>query len=294
MALAKKKKALGSVSAVKKLKDLVANKPANSVVMTFTPVVAEYILDNMNVGNRPQKPSRIVRYAADMASDKWSVTGESIKFGADGKLKDGQNRLAACVRSNSPFKSYAVFGVDPDSFSQMDVGAKRSDSDVLSIMGVPNAEKASGIIRMLMSWESNKTETSGSRRMPSDVRAYYEERIDADLMQRAVRLSKAVYMTTQLPRGVTGALYYLAVVRGHSDKAELFMQELEQGFGKSARSPIRYLLKTVAKWKSDQQFKITHHHYSVLLSRVWQAYRKDELCTRDQMIVQREDSMAVI
>ena len=99
MALAKKKKALGSVSAVKKLKDLVANKPANSVVMTFTPVVAEYILDNMNVGNRPQKPSRIVRYAADMANDKWSVTGESIKFGADGKLKDGQNRLAACVRS---------------------------------------------------------------------------------------------------------------------------------------------------------------------------------------------------
>ena len=100
MALAKKKKALGSVSAVKKLKDLVANKPANSVVMTFTPVVAEYILDNMNVGNRPQKPSRIVRYAADMANDNWSVTGESIKFGADGKLKDGQNRLAACVRSN--------------------------------------------------------------------------------------------------------------------------------------------------------------------------------------------------
>ena len=118
MALAKKKKALGSVSAVKKLKDLVANKPANSVVMT--PVVAEYILDNMNVGNRPQKPW-IVRYAADMANNNWSVTGESIKFGADG-LKDGQNRLAACVRSNSPFKSYAVFGIDPDSFSQMDVG----------------------------------------------------------------------------------------------------------------------------------------------------------------------------
>jgi hypothetical protein len=294
MALAKKKKALGSVSAVKKLKDLVANKPANSVVMTFTPVVAEYILDNMNVGNRPQKPSRIVRYAADMANDNWSVTGESIKFGADGKLKDGQNRLAACVRSNSSFKSYAVFGIDPDSFSQMDVGAKRSDSDVLSIMGVPNAEKVSAIIRMLMSWETNKTETSGSHRMPADVRAYYEDRIDADLMQRAVKLSKAVYMTTQLPRSITGALYYLAVVRGHEKKAEQFMQDLEKGFGKGLRSPVRYVLQTIMKWKSEQQFKVTHHHYSVVLSRAWHSFKNNRACTREQMIVTREDTMAVV
>ena len=90
-----------------KLLRLIKNPPQGSLEFEFTPEIAEYVLSKLNLHNRPKKPVKIVQYAKDMQDKNWSITGETLKFGTDGLLKDGQNRLAACIRAQTPFRSQA-------------------------------------------------------------------------------------------------------------------------------------------------------------------------------------------
>src|SRR6056300_1305503 len=98
---------------ISNLKSLIKNAPENSRVCEISPELAEYILENLNINNRPRKANKIVEYKKDMQEDNWSLTGETIKFGTDGFLKDGQNRLAACVQAQTPFTTHIIFGIDP-------------------------------------------------------------------------------------------------------------------------------------------------------------------------------------
>ena len=82
---------------IETLKELIARPPTNSRVIEWSPKLAEYVLTNLNRDNRPMKPGKIKKYAADISDKGWGVTGDTIKFGSDGLLKDGQNRLSACV-----------------------------------------------------------------------------------------------------------------------------------------------------------------------------------------------------
>src|SRR5260370_32986795 len=116
---------------LERIRSYVKHAPEHSRVFTITPPIAEGLLLDYNSGNRPKKPKAIARYAEDMAAQRWSVTGDTIKFSK--RLRDGQNRLAACVRSGVPFRTYIVFGIDDDAFDRMDQGRNRSGSDILAI-----------------------------------------------------------------------------------------------------------------------------------------------------------------
>src|SRR5262249_31634736 len=86
------------------------------------------------------------QFAADMSTNRWGLTGDTIKFAPDGRLLDGQNRLASCVRSGKTFRTHVVFGIDPTLFGRMDIGKPRNPADVLHIAGFKYASTlAAGI-----------------------------------------------------------------------------------------------------------------------------------------------------
>ena len=87
------------------------NPPVTSVIIEIDPKTAEEILTNRNVGNRPPKPNKVQQFAADMVRDRWGLTGDTIKFGTNGLLLDGQNLLSAGVRSGRSFRTHIVFGL---------------------------------------------------------------------------------------------------------------------------------------------------------------------------------------
>lgn len=121
--------------------------PRTSVVLDIDPATATEILRTRNNGNRPPKPNKVQQFAEDMAKGKWGLTGDTLKFGTDGRLLDGQNRLAASVRSNKNFKTHVVFGIDPDLFGRMDIGKPRNSADVLHIAGFKYASTLAAAIR---------------------------------------------------------------------------------------------------------------------------------------------------
>lgn len=275
------------------LQKLIKNPPQTSRIVEFGSDLAEYILTNLNHKNRPRKSTKIVQYSRDMSDDKWLITGETIAFGTDGLLKDGQNRLAACVRANKSFVTHVMFGIDPAAFSVMDTGANRSHSDILSIMGVPNYSKVTSCLKLFMAWKAGKTNTGLYKITNEDLREYYVSSVDEDAMQRAVKFSEQVWATTGYPVSTLGALYYWASAKGEETKLVEFYEKLRDGYGK-AKSPQKVLMKHVNEMRNDRYRKLTSHDYAVMLARAWYNYKHNKSSIKADVIIHIDDKMPAI
>jgi|688.fasta_scaffold02092_13 hypothetical protein len=146
---------------VEQLNALRLNPPENSRRVKITPRLAEHILTHLNPHNRAKRTTHIAQYARDMTEGRWALTGDTIKFGRSGILRDGQHRLAACVRAGTPFETYCVFGISDESFSVMDIGRKRKGDDAFTIAGISNANSAAAAVRwVLILTSDNPTDRS--------------------------------------------------------------------------------------------------------------------------------------
>lgn len=134
-------------SALSLIEQFIKNPPTTSRIIEIDPDTAKLILEQRNKGNRPPKPNKVQQFSSDISSSRWGVTGDTIKFGSDGRLLDGQNRLAACVRANTNFRTHVVFDIDPALFGRMDIGKPRNAADVLHIAGYKYASTLASAIR---------------------------------------------------------------------------------------------------------------------------------------------------
>ena len=266
--------------------------PTGSVVVQITPELAQFALDATNQNNRPLSSSKVVTYSNDMQKQNWSLTGETIKFGNDGLLKDGQHRLEACVRANTPFQTHAVFGVDPETFQHIDVGKKRDGSDTLAMMGVDNYKRASTIIKMIIAYENGLSNSPKSGVSNDWLKRKYVEEIDHDLLQEAIAVANRVYKTTKWQTGVIGAFFYVAVQKGQRKQITTFFDDMCKGIGTKARSPIPFMLENVNRMRMDRAYQLRAHQYGIMLSRAYKNYKAEKSSTKADVIVGLDDKMA--
>lgn len=140
---------------LKEIEKFLKNPPETSRIVTIDPASAEVLLEERNEGNRPPKPNKVQQFAADISNKRWGVTGDTLKFAPDGRLLDGQNRLAACVRANKPFTTHVVFNIDPSLFGRMDIGKPRNPADVLHIAGYKYASTLAAAVRWVYLLDTN-------------------------------------------------------------------------------------------------------------------------------------------
>jgi hypothetical protein len=97
------------------------------------PQIAAAWLNTINTRNRRLKPRAIEQYANDIKSGKW--TPSRIVFYHDGILCDGQNRLAAVVKSGVPVAFDILVGAADIEGVNIDMGVKRKQGDSLKLQG---------------------------------------------------------------------------------------------------------------------------------------------------------------
>ena len=274
------------------LKSLISNPPQNSRVCEFTPELAEYILDkskgNLNINNRPRKSQKIIEYKRDMQIDNWSLTGDTIKFGTDGYLKDGQNRLAACIQAQTPFTTHVLFGIDPNTFHHMDTGKNRGADDVLAIMGVTNSSKVAQQIKFLLNWEKGKTNTAGSA-SNDQIKDAYLNKYKPELLQEGVSWARKVYAQTRYTHGQVAATFYIAVEKGYREEIENFFNAMMSGTGKANSGPVK-LMKHITFMRGNRMH-ISSHDYSVLLSRAVHCFLNKKTMTKADLNVSLADKL---
>ncbi len=111
---------------------LVKADPMKTEIVMVTPTLAKKWLER-NVENRDIRPSVVAGLAAAIQRGEWVLSHQGIAFSKSGWLIDGQHRLLAIVEANRSVQMTVTHDVDDEAFKVMDIGVKRSVSDVLHI-----------------------------------------------------------------------------------------------------------------------------------------------------------------
>jgi len=98
-------------------------------VMVITPEVAEQMLTG-NKDNRNIRKMWVKQLSGMMTRGEFILTHQGIAFSASGRLLDGQHRLLAIIDSGETIQMMVTRDADESSFVALDIGAKRSFSDL--------------------------------------------------------------------------------------------------------------------------------------------------------------------
>lgn len=98
----------------------------------------------------------VLKYAADMQSGDWAITGQGISFDDEGKLIDGQHRLMAVVRAGKSINMLVTTGLlattgghNFKTIHAFDIGRNRKLPDQLMIEGYRNTALMASVVRNL-------------------------------------------------------------------------------------------------------------------------------------------------
>lgn len=255
------------------LERLIKNPPRNSRLIEFGPELAAYVLDTYNLHNRPMKPGNVKQYAEALTDGTWGLTGDTIKFGADGLLKDGQNRLSAVIQSGVPMTSHVVFGIDPELFARMDIGKVRTGGDVFAIEGLPYANVSAAAVRWLKILTSGKPGDRGARFSNEELLETYRHEVDPERLKHSIKMALEVRKTTGQPPATLAALHYLF----HTEepvKADTFFTEWATGrySGAKSRSPVALMQARLTELANAGAGRVHENMRNLVIITAWRAY----------------------
>lgn len=183
------------------------DKPTSSVsteITIITPEIAKQWL-GQNVKNRKATGSTVSKYARDMKTGKWQLTGDSIKFDVHRNLLDGQHRLMACVSADTPFQTFVVYGLPSIAQDVMDIGKVRRADDVLHLKGLHNTTATVAALRVLL---AERDEVS-----KPNTHTYSTAQI-LGALEKHPKITRYLLVPGHLPRGISigqvGFLNYVA------------------------------------------------------------------------------------
>lgn len=261
---------------------LIKDPPENSRIITITPELAAHVLANLNDNNRRQRPAKIKAWSVVMSADEWKLTGDTIKFGRDGRLIDGQNRLASCVRADKAFRTYVAFGIDPATFSVIDAGTTRTGADTFQISGVPYATIQSGAVRWLMIFAaSNGTPDRGQQYSNDQLWAHYKANIDEPTMSWAAKTAHAI---KGIPPTALAAHLYLFLPKNRNATVR-FVHDLQE-----YRSGGKKLIDELLERRRMNMGRLHENSVNAMIILAWRAYCAGQSVTKRTLTWTKDDA----
>lgn len=253
------------------------NSKIKSQVRTITPEEALELL-KFNTRNRPMKKNVVMDYARQMKDGLWKTNGEPIIISDGNVILDGQHRLAACVKSNTPITTIITTGVDASVFDTIDTGIIRTGGDILSIGGVKDANHISaGITKYFTILRNLSTSVEGGRPLrrlkisKQEILSFYRknEFVCSDVVSFAESCHHKIGLmkTSQ----ISGIMLYLILDKHHPvNKVKDFFHQLF--FDENITNNTIPVLRE--KLLKDQigQYKLTPQAKDSYIKRAWNAY----------------------
>lgn len=256
-------------------------------VITITPAKAKQMLQK-NKGNfRPMNMPRVKLMARDMLSGNWRQTGESIKFGKNGQLLDGQHRLQAIVESGVSLKMLVIRGLDPDAALSMDTGKTRSVAQWLGHLGLHNASALAATSRMAMAYQGGRWAKPKKDRdfSPPEVISFAVEHHDG--LQSAIKIAnKAVADAKMIPVAVLGALFFEASegLAEDNETAVWFAERMRDGLDLGPEEPVLHLREYLQKCLNPKH-STTPFVKRMQLTHAWNATAEGRPMTKRQSVL---------
>jgi len=245
-----------------------AYSSVSAKVVIITPEKADEILSK-NKLNRSISASVVNKYARDMISGRWLLNGQTIKISKDGKLLDGQHRLEASKKAKKGFPAIIVEGLSEETFSSLDIGHRRSVSDILRERGENNTIVLASALRWLWMVRNNVVLAANSSPTNGELLALLEE-----CPQIRKSLKHVIHIGKIMGAGIATALHYTFKEKDH-DKADEFFSRLIDGVHLSESSPIYHLRERLIRTRSSHRVRLAEAERVALAIKSWNAFRED-------------------
>lgn len=238
-------------------------------VVHVTPVMAKEWL-NRNTHNRPMRAQKVAEFARDIQAGNWAMNGETIKFDTNGVLLDGQHRLSAIVKADTPVDLLVVTGLDAATQHTMDAGAKRTTADAFKLTDEKHTVLLAAIVRRVWAWER------GDFRLSLNVAPTITEAQDFLAANPSLRRSAEIGSRVRgqfkyAPASITGVAHFL-FNRISPDDTAFFFVRLGDGAELCAGHPILTLRKRMLS-DFEGSKKVFDHAQLATLIRAWNAMR---------------------
>jgi hypothetical protein len=216
-----------------------------------------------NEGNRKIKEHIVRKYAQDMLSGLWTLTGDPVVFDEDGNLINGQHRLTAAKIYRTSFVSLVIHGVPRAVQRDMDQGAKRTAADDANMKGEAYSTILTSLVAAYMIYQNsasgyNARNAGAWTVSKSAVAAYFEadaERADrfrdaAEFYHKHIQPAPYVFRTN-----ITFALVYMHLLEAgvQQSTAQAFFEGLKTGADVSYNSPVYVLRQRLIMAKSNRE-----------------------------------------
>ena len=189
-------------------------------VEEITPEIAARMLEQ-GVSRTPDSKA-VATYAQAMENGAWILNGQPVIFDEEDRVIDGIQRLNACIKAKTPFKTIVARGVRADTLHTIDQHRRRSYPGILESRGIREAGKVQRTMSKLIRIENG----SLGRENPPISYSRYDRVLDANPEILEARDISEKVRGTRLHSTARPVLIYMALRAGHKAELMSFLREL--------------------------------------------------------------------
>lgn len=239
---------------------------------TITPELATEIMAR-NPRNRSILGNRVDLYAADIAEGRWSFNGEAIIISSDGRVTDGQHRLAAIIKAGVPIVSAIAFGVDFETRKTTDQGRPKTAGDYAAMDGIPNAQGVAAIAKAAVAYETYGDIQNSRKISQALILQYIEDNRDRLCASASFAHSRQHRTRAIVAPSVIGFCHYVTS-RICPEAAEAYFDQIITGAGLATNDPAM-----VVRNRLIQMGKASRAAKAEIILHGWNAFRRGQLRT---------------
>lgn len=206
-----------------------------------------------------------------MLAGAFEFNGEPVQVAKDGRLLNGQHRLAAIVLSGTTLPLLVVRGLEPRLQETIDTGMPRSFGDMLTLRGEASAKQLGGVTMLVWTMQRSGTPFKGSKvPWPSAQELFDCLTQNPDIRRSALVGDRVRSAGVGLEPAIAGAIHFLAWSK-HPDEADAFFTSLTEGADLSVGNPVLTLRNFLIAEKSKKRRSSRNYRVAVTI-KAWNAY----------------------
>jgi hypothetical protein len=242
-----------------------------TAIAEMTPAMAKKILDR-NERNRALRPDYVRQLAGAMERGEWVVNGEPVQIADDGTLLNGQHRLSAVVESETSVPMLVVRGLPAETRTTMDVGTRRTLSDVLALHGETDTTNLGAVLGLLYRYRTGARLDYSSRTAPTIVQAL--ELLEKEKgLREALHEARHVFRETRMRLSVAALLLYL-FEEADPKAGQGFFDALCHPEGEKRGSAVRKLRSHLDRIRSKRKYRFSTAVLSAMTIKAFNAWRE--------------------
>lgn len=247
----------------------------NTELMTVSPKVASELLESRNGVNRPLRRAHVVALAEAMRRGEWRVTHQGLALTSSGHLLDGQHRLAAIIEYGKPIRMMVSTGVPKDAFDVLDVGAKRTAGDMVSLAGLSHGNQMAATARLVIFYDLLSDKVWHGVEINKEISTHRVVEFSVEngpALYAAIQLALPVRQIVKMNMSaLSTAAYLIDRVAPESEQAAEFFGRLASGESLGRGDPRLTLRNMYIGGRPDRRSMDRQYQLAVIL-KAWNAF----------------------